>query len=293
MAANLSDEAHKVHSSGMFNEQVVPRWATFKNAGVTAPFFLYLVLISIAAPSIVAQQPTLVSVNQSGTGSGNGDSNITDVCVSADGRFVAFASNAPDLVPVDANGTWDVFVRDLQTGTTTLVSVNATGTGSGNEQSGVTGSLSIPTYAISGDGRFVSFSSEASDLAANDTNGLEDIFVRDLQAGTTSLVTISAAGTASGNGASIFSSITLDGSTVSFRSNANDLVANDTNGTTDVFVRRLNTGSTFSCQRECCRDRQRQWRVDRKHDQRRRSIRCLHKQGRKLSLQRLEWHFQI
>ena len=229
----------------MLIEQVVPHHATFKNTGVTPRFFLFLVIISIAASSIVAQQPTLVSVNAAGTGSGNGDSNISDLCVSADGRFVVFASNAPDLVQGDTNGTWDVFVRDLRTGITTLVSMNAAGTGSGNDQSGVNGALSIPSYGISGDGRFVAFSSKATNLtAANDSNGLEDVFVRDLQTGTTVLATINEAGTATANGASIFPSIALDGSAVSFRSIANDLVANDTNGTTDVFVYRIATGLT-------------------------------------------------
>jgi hypothetical protein len=207
-------------------------------------FLLYVLLMSLAAPAIAAQQPILVSVNQAGNASANGNSGISDISVSADGRFVVFVSDAPDLAPSDANGTWDLFVRDLQTGTTVLASVNAAGTGSGNGRSGVNGAFLVTSFAISGNGRFIAFSSEATDLAPNDTNGLEDIFVRDLQTGTTSLVTINAAGSASGNGFSIFPFITPDGSTVSFRSNANDLVANDTNATTDIFVRRLSTGVT-------------------------------------------------
>ena len=83
--------------------------------------------------------------------------------ISADGRFVAFGSVASDLVANDTNGIPRRVRADLQLGTTTLVSVNRFGTGSGN------GSSSCP--AISADGRFVAFSSAASDLVANDTNG--------------------------------------------------------------------------------------------------------------------------
>ena len=115
--------------------------------------------------------------------------------ISADGRFVAFNSEASDLVANDTNGTSDVFVRDLQLGTTTLVSVNRFGTGSGNSSSGAS--------VISADGRFVAFASDASDLVANDINGAtNDVFVRDLQLGTTTLVSINRFGTGSGNSSS-------------------------------------------------------------------------------------------
>ena len=208
-------------------------------------FLFFVVLMSITASTISAQQPNLVSVNQSGSASGNGDSLNSDVSISADGRFVAFVSTAPDLVPNDANGTWDVFVRDLHTGTTALASMKAAGTGSGNGRSGVTGSSGQSnSFAISGNGRLVAFSSDATDLASNDTNGREDIYVRDLQTGTTVLASLNAAGTASANGSSIFPFMTPDGSTLSFRSTASDLVANDTGATADAFVRRLTTGVT-------------------------------------------------
>ena len=137
-----------------------------------------------------------MSVNRFGTGSGNSGS-VRPV-ISADGRFVAFDSAASDLVANDTNGiTNDVFVRDLQLGTTTLVSVNRFGTGSGN-------SVTRIAPVISADGRFVAFGSAASDLVANDTNGTTyDVFVRDLQLGTTTLVSINRFGTGSGNGSSV------------------------------------------------------------------------------------------
>jgi Tol biopolymer transport system component len=123
----------------------------------------------------------LVSINRFGTGAGNSSGSwlvAFSPVISRDGRFVAFSSNASDLTANDTNGgTSDVFVRDLQLGTTTLVSINRFGTGSGNSFS--------DHPEISPDGRFVAFTSNANDLTAtNDTNGgASDVFVRDLQIG--------------------------------------------------------------------------------------------------------------
>jgi Tol biopolymer transport system component len=191
---------------------------------------------------------TLLSVNRFGTSGGNDDSRSP--VISADGHFVAFASRASDLVATDTDPTRDcgpsspfgyscpadVFVRDLQTGTTTLVSVNEAGTDSGNAFSG--------DASISADGRFVIFRSFASDLVATDTNGTGDMFVRDLQTGTTTLVSVNLAGTDSGNEYSYPGVISADGRFVAFESLASDLVATDTNGVVDVFVRDLRTGTT-------------------------------------------------
>src|SRR5262249_31356906 len=172
----------------------------------------------------------LVSINRTGTSSGNSLSAGNPV-LSADGRFVAFGSLASDLVTTDTNGRGDVFVRDLQTGTTILVSVNRTGTDSGNSDSS-------SVYVLSADGQVVAFFSEASDLVANDTNGSQDVFVRDLQKGTTTLVSVNRAGTDSGNSGSFGSlALSADGGFVAFISDASDLVATDTNGVTNVFVR--------------------------------------------------------
>ena len=178
---------------------------------------------------------TLVSANRAGTGSGNGFSFAP--AISADGRFVAFESFATDLVADDdANADFDVFVRDLKTGTTTLISVNRAGGGSGN------GFSSAP--AISADGRLVAFESVAGDLVDNDTNGDIDVFVRDLKTDTTTLVSVNYAGTNSGNSQSRFPVFSADGRSVAFDSLAGDLVANDTNFNSDVFVRDLKTGTT-------------------------------------------------
>jgi len=174
---------------------------------------------------------TLVSVAQDGS-PGGGSSPV----ISADGRHVAFTSFGNNLVPNDTNGTTDVFVRDLDTGTTRLAGVNAAGTGSGS------GASRNP--ALSADGRFVAFESDAGDLVAGDANGATDVFVRDLQAGVTRLVSVDLAGTGSGNDASSTPRISADGSRVVFASEASDLVATDTNGEQDLFFRDLPAGPT-------------------------------------------------
>jgi hypothetical protein len=184
---------------------------------------------------------TLVSVNRFGTNGGNGSSDASTI--SRSGRFVVFHSFASDLVPNDTNGVDDIFVRDLTTGTTSLVSVSRFGTNGGNGSSGNTSS-----YSISTDGRFVLFQSNASDLVENDNNQASDWFVRDRQRGVTVLVSINRFGTGSGNkesgGPATFAEISANGRFVVFMSDASDLVPNDTNAAPDVFVRDLTAGTT-------------------------------------------------
>jgi Tol biopolymer transport system component len=169
-----------------------------------------------------------VSVDSAGAQS-IGD--CSSASISADGRFVAFLSAASNLVPGDTNGTSDVFIHDRQTGTTERVSV-ATGGAQANGSS----SYSFPTSPLSADGRFVAFFSMASNLVAGDTNGYADVFLRDRQSGTTERVSLGTAGV-QGNQFSSYPSITPDGRFVSFYSSASNLVAGDTNGFYDVFVR--------------------------------------------------------
>src|SRR5438093_763515 len=108
--------------------------------------------------------------------------------LSADGRFVAFDSDATNLVAGDTNGTTDVFVHDRQTGTTERVSVASGGGTQGNGKSG--GFFAFP--ALSADGRFVAFQSDATNLVAGDTNGTTDVFVHDRPTATTERVTANA-----------------------------------------------------------------------------------------------------
>jgi Tol biopolymer transport system component len=156
--------------------------------------------------------------------------------ISADGRYVAFHSLASNLVPGDTNAIWDVFVHDRLTGITERVSVDS---------GGIEGSDSSTGPSISGDGRFVAFTSSATNLVAGDTNGDADVFVRDRQLGTTERVSISSAG-AQGGHPSEQPSISPDGRFVAFISYSGNLVSGDTNGNSipDVFVRDRVLGTT-------------------------------------------------
>jgi hypothetical protein len=134
------------------------------------------------------------------------------------------------------NGAFDVFVRDLQNGTTEAVSVDSSGA-QGD------GDCSFPS--ISGDGRYVAFESWATNFVPGDTNGTLDVFVRDRQLATTERVSVGPAG-AQGNGESGHASISADGRCVAFHSYAQTLVPGDTNGFFDVFVRDRNATSFTS-----------------------------------------------
>lgn len=150
-----------------------------------------------------------------------------DPSISATGRYVAFTSAARDLVTGDTNGAWDVFVRDRVAKVTRRLSV-----GHGGTQAN--GSSYEP--AISADGRFVAFTSLASNLVAGDTNGVHDVFVRDRVAKVTRRVSVSTGGSQA-NGATLTPAISADGRYVAFESLSTNLVPRDDNRNTDVFVR--------------------------------------------------------
>jgi Tol biopolymer transport system component len=154
--------------------------------------------------------------------------------VSSDGRYAAFYSDAANLVAGDSNNARDVFVRDLQGGQTTRVSVGS---------SGAEGNGDSFEPAVSADGRFVAFSSAATNLVAGDTNNANDVFVRDRQANTTTRVSVGLAG-AQANGGSDAPSISGDGRLVAFTSAATNLVDGDTNNQRDAFVFDRQTGTT-------------------------------------------------
>ena len=177
----------------------------------------------------------LVSVSSAGV-QGNQDSERPSV--SADGRFVAFASLSDNLVPGDTNGKSDIFVRDRVTGTTERVSVSSAGR-QGDADSGLLNGMAGPS--ISADGRFVVFDSQASNLVKRDTNGTSDVFLHDRLTGTTTRVSVSSTGAqASGQEGTI----SADGRRVAFTSFSDNLVPGDTNFSGDVFVRDLTTGTT-------------------------------------------------
>jgi hypothetical protein len=175
----------------------------------------------------------IVSVASDGT-RGNFQSWVYRHCLSWDGTIVAFQSNSTNL-DVDVNGQSDVFVRDRSSGVTRLVSVDSNGA-QGNGDSGQ------PT--ISADGSRVTFSTRADSFTAGDWNGNPDLFLRDLVAGTTTLLSGAAGGGATSNGTSGQATISSDGMLVAFSSDASDLVnMGDTLGYRDVFLADLSAGT--------------------------------------------------
>lgn len=154
-----------------------------------------------------------------------------------DGRYMIFGSFASNLVPGDTNGQFDTFMRDLQTNTTTRISF----TSAGGELNGY-----AALGGISGDGRYFYFATNGTNAIPTDTNGVPDTFVRDLMTGTVVRASVDSAGM-QGNADSYGGgnlSITQDGRYVVFMSQASNLVAGDTNGTWDIFVRDLLMNTT-------------------------------------------------
>ena len=181
-------------------------------------------LISTRSPGIIAASP-------------NGPSGFSTVSASTDGRYVAFTSDASDLTPNDTNQYRDVFVRDLVAGTTTLVSVGT---------DGFAGNGLSTEPSISGDGRYVAFTSWATNLVTGDTNNAMDIFVRDLQAGTTMLVSRGWDGVSFGSGDSYSSTLSTDGRQVVFLSNAGNLIPNSSIGYSVPFLCDLEAGTNYA-----------------------------------------------
>lgn len=194
--------------------------------------------------------PNTVRASIASDGS-QGDDWSSDPAMSADGRFVAFASYATNLVAGDTNGFSDIFVRDTCIGappgctpSTVLASMASDGSqGFGDVTS---------SPAISADGRFVAFQSD-SNLVPNDTNADIDIFVRDTCQGapagcapSTSRVSVASDGSQANNH-SFFPAISADGRFVAFQSDASNLVPDDTNAATDIFVRDTCQGVPAGC----------------------------------------------
>lgn len=193
----------------------------------------------------VTDETRMVSVNADGTAGTQGH----DAGISSNGRFVVFTSHHDNVDPTTPDTAFtDIYLRDLNDQTTRLVSVNAAGTGAGNQDSGAQigfgGVGSLLSAVTSDDGRFVAFRSRASNLTATpDSNGMAETFVRDRLLGVTTTVAVSptaSAGNATAD-ASFPSAVSADFRFVAFTSNATDLVNADANGKQDVFVRDLAT----------------------------------------------------
>jgi hypothetical protein len=187
--------------------------------------------------SVVADTyPQLISKGTSAYADSDGDSSVTAFALSADGRYLVFASDAKHLVEGDSNNVADIFVRDLKTSTIRRVSTN----GFGDEANGASSNATI-----SANGRYVSFTSAASNLVPGDTNGGIDVFVKDLATGAIVRANLTSSGAQDIGGNAyfgLFSGLSADGRYVVFNT-AGTLVASDGNGDEDIYVRDLWTGA--------------------------------------------------
>ncbi|MFK8067235.1 MAG: FG-GAP-like repeat-containing protein [Gammaproteobacteria bacterium] len=173
---------------------------------------------------------SLISVSSSGS-QGNGNSRNPDQ--SGDGRFVVFDSYASNLITGDSNSQRDIFLHDTQSSTTSRINLTS-------EASEANGESRLP--ALSSDGRYIVFESDASNLVTGDSNGSTDIFLFDRNDDSLKLLSKNSSGN-SGNNSSQRAAISADGRFVSFESNATDLISGDTNSSSDIFVYELASDS--------------------------------------------------
>jgi flagellin-like hook-associated protein FlgL len=173
-----------------------------------------------------SDRTTLISSTSAGV---QGNALSSRSAISDDGKYVAFGSTATNLVSGDTNAAEDVFLKNLTTGATTLISSSA---------AGVQGNGVSTLRSISADGRYVVFESAASNLVSGDTNGQVDVFRKDTTTGEIVRVSTASSGVESSGNTGIFgASISADGRKVAFISSATNLISNDTNSSIDVFVR--------------------------------------------------------
>lgn len=177
---------------------------------------------------------TLVSSNYSGAGAANGRSIALDL--STNGQWLLFQSQATDLMPGDTNGVVKLFLKNLSTGSTTLVSANVAGESS---RGGTFNNVSLAP-----DGRYIAFDSSATDLHPADTSGILDVFVRDVVVGSNYLISARLDGLSGGSGNSEKPVMSGDGRWIAFQSTSSNLATNDVTTTMDVFLRDRQNGTT-------------------------------------------------
>jgi Tol biopolymer transport system component len=241
---------------------------------VRAATGLALGVLLVATPAHAGEEATTTRVDVGVEGPA--DEPSSSPSISGDGRFVAFVSDASNLAEGDSDGDNDAFVRDLESDTTRLVSdssgyvypdiaISADGryvafTANDSDilvKDLVTGETELVTVGVNGvdaysygwsasisaDGRYVTFVSDAWNLVPGDTNRIEDVFVRDLEAGVTRRLSVGWTG-AEANGESLAPSISANGRFVAFQSVASNLIRRDANRHHDVFVHNLETRRT-------------------------------------------------
>ncbi len=196
---------------------------------------IIVIMLSLSMSDVLAQAAIGITERVSVSSAGiQGNDHSWYQSISDNGLYVTFSSKADNLVNGDTNGKEDIFVYDRQKKETTRISIASTGIQGDGDSWGPT---------LSADGRFVAFSSLASNLVDGDTNNVEDVFVHDIQNKLTMRISVASNGS-QGNDESSEPSISIDGRYVAFYSFANNLVDGDTNGRSDIFLHDRETGQT-------------------------------------------------
>lgn len=206
-----------------------------KTGGFLAFIFLACGALVLDSARVSATVPYITErVNLTSSG-GQSVGEALEPNISQDGRFVSFMTSSSDIVANDTNNKTDIFVRDRKLGTT----VRANLTSAGGELSWV-----VSGYKMSANGRFIIFSSSGSGIVPGDTNGKQDMFLRDLKNNTTEMVSLASTGALPNDSTRDVADISADGRYVVFSSYATNLVPNDVNSNQDVFIRDRKLGTT-------------------------------------------------
>lgn len=161
--------------------------------------------------------------------------------ISNDGLRIAFWKYGHELVSGDTNGLWDIFLYDRTTRAYSMISTTSNGA---QQNQGGEGVSTISDVAISGDGRYVAFSSRATNLVPGDNNGVRDVFVKDTQTGVLTRASVSSSGVeGNAESAGVKPSLSLDGTWVGFMTNATNL-AQETASINSVVAHNIKTGQT-------------------------------------------------
>lgn len=193
------------------------------------------VTLNVFVCELSTGETTMVSVSDDGHSPADGHSNYPSF--SADGRFILFESLAGNLVTNDFNRTNDIFLRELATDRTVLISVSA--------QSGIAGNGPSTRAVMTPDARYIAFESFANDLASDDTNAIKDVFVRDVEVAKTVTVSQGARAIDLVRSASEYPAISANGQVVAFTGRATGLVPGVANGSGELYVRDLATRTTI------------------------------------------------
>ncbi len=219
----------RLHPGGPFNGGFTPsisahgRWVAF----LTETHLGHRGTLEVAVRDMHGKR-TVYASRADGRHGALADGDCKLPAISANGRYVAFASKARNLSHRDKNSVEDVFLRDLKTGRTRLASQSQSKRAAGGD-----GDSSNPS--ISADGRYVAFESYAGNLGPHDNTAVPDVFVRDMRSGRVFLASRGADGGPAANAPSANPSISADGRYVAFDSRGSNLVPADTLHATSVF----------------------------------------------------------